>query len=147
MNDERQAMVVGYHIENLMNSEPQPLSSPGSSASPIEKPILPAQSTDRMSIDVRGWALGIGTTIIVVFALQWAKIFVIPLLLGIIIAYTLNPLVAWLERIKIPRMAGTTIIMMVVLSGGGFATISLGGQLQTIIDQLPTLPLSPSRRA
>jgi predicted PurR-regulated permease PerM len=131
-------MVVGYRNDNLMNSEPQPLSSPGSPSSPIEKLILPAQSTDRMSIDVRGWALGIGTTVIVVFALQWAKVFVIPLLLGIIIAYTLNPLVAWLERIKIPRMAGTTIIMMVVLSGGGFATISLGGQLQTIIDQLPT---------
>ena len=91
-----------------------------------------------MSIDVRSWALGIGTTVIVAFALQWAKIFIIPLLLGIIIAYALNPLVAWLERIKIPRVAGTTIIMIVVLSGGGFATLSLGGQLQTIIDQVPT---------
>jgi predicted PurR-regulated permease PerM len=130
-------MVIRYRHDKSMNAEPQPLSSPGSS-SPIEKSLLPAQSTDRVSIDVQGWALGIGATVLVAFALQWAKNFFIPLLLGIIIAYTLNPLVAWLERIKIPRMAGAAIIMVVVLSGGAFATISLGGQLQTIFDQLPT---------
>ena len=72
-----------------------------------------------------------------VFALQWAEKFFIPLLLGIIIAYTLNPLVVWLERIKIPRVVGTSIVMLAVLCGSAFVTISLRGQIQTILDQLP----------
>jgi predicted PurR-regulated permease PerM len=73
----------------------------------------------------------------VVFALQWAEKFFIPLLLGIIIAYTLNPLVVWLERMKIPRMVGTSLVMLAVLCGSAFVTISLRGQVQTILDQLP----------
>jgi predicted PurR-regulated permease PerM len=77
------------------------------------------------------------TTIVVVFALQWAEKFFIPLVLGIIIAYTLNPLVVWLERIKIPRVVGTILVMLAVLGGGAFATISLRDQVQTILGQLP----------
>jgi predicted PurR-regulated permease PerM len=123
-----------------VNFEPQ--SMPASSVGvcpPIDSRSLPdpAHLTDRVSIDVRGLALAIVTTIVVVFALQWAEKFFIPLLLGIIIAYTLNPLVVWLERIKIPRVVGTSIVMLVVLCGGAFVTISLSGQIQTILDQLP----------
>jgi len=105
----------------------------------MERPSLPdpAHLTDRVSIDVRGLALAIVTTVVVVFALQWAEKFFIPLLLGIIIAYTLNPLVVWLERIKIPRVVGTSIVMLVVLCGGAYVTISLRDQIQTILDQLP----------
>lgn len=97
----------------------------------------PAHLTDPVSIDVRGLALAIVTTVVVVFALQWAEKFFVPLLLGIIIAYTLNPLVVWLERVKIPRVVGTSLVMLVVLGGSAFATISLRGQIQTILDQLP----------
>ena len=90
-----------------------------------------------VSIDIRSLALAIVTTIVVVFALQWAEKFFIPLLLGIIIAYTLNPLVVWLERMKIPRVVGTIIVMLAVLCGSAFVTISLRDQIQTILDQLP----------
>jgi predicted PurR-regulated permease PerM len=123
-----------------MNTDPQsmPASSVGA-CPPIERPSLPdpAYLTDRMSMDVRGLALAAVTTVVVVFALQSGEKFFIPLLLGIIIAYTLNPLVVWLERIKIPRVVGTSIVMLVVLCGGAFVTISLRGQVQTILDQLP----------
>jgi predicted PurR-regulated permease PerM len=88
-------------------------------------------------MDVRGLALAIVTTVVVVFALQWAEKFFIPLLLGIIIAYTLNPLVMWLERMKIPRVVGTSMVMLTVLCGSVLVTISLRGQIQTILDQLP----------
>jgi predicted PurR-regulated permease PerM len=88
-------------------------------------------------MDMRDLALAIVTAVVVAFALQWAEKFFIPLLLGILIAYTLNPLVVWLERIKIPRMAGTTIVMLAVLGGGAFGTISLRGQIETILEKLP----------
>jgi predicted PurR-regulated permease PerM len=85
----------------------------------------------------QGLALRILATIAVVFALEWAQSFVISLLLGILFAYTLNPLVAWLERIRIPRVAGTGVVMVGVVCALVLGTYSLRGQMQTILDQLP----------
>jgi predicted PurR-regulated permease PerM len=132
----------GIAVKPAADVNPDPQCMPASSVGacpPIERPSLPDSThlTDRVSMDVRGLAVAIMTTVVVVFALQWAEKFFIPLLLGIIIAYTLNPLVVWLERIKIPRVVGTSIVMLVVLCGGAFVTISLRGQIQTILDQLP----------
>ncbi len=90
-----------------------------------------------MPVDARGVALGILATLALVFALQWAQNFAISLVLGIFVAYTLNPLVVWLERIKVPRVVGAGIVILAVLCGLGLATYSLRGQMQTIVDQLP----------
>jgi predicted PurR-regulated permease PerM len=131
---------TAVNIAADLNSESQSLPAGSVGAcTPIEMPSLPdsALLPLRVSIDVRGLALAIVTTVVVVFALQWAEKFFIPLLLGIIIAYTLNPLVVWLERMKIPRMVGTSLVMLAVLCGSAFMTISLRGQVQTILDQLP----------
>lgn len=132
----------GIAVKPAADVNPDPQCMPASSVGacpPIERPSLPDSThlTDRVSMDVRGLAVAIVTAVVVVFALQWAEKFFIPLLLGIIIAYTLNPFVVWLERIKIPRVVGTSIVMLVVLCGGAFVTISLRGQIQTILDQLP----------
>lgn len=85
----------------------------------------------------RDMALAILATVAVVFALEWAQSFVISLLLGILFAYTLNPLVAWLERIRIPRVAGSSIVMVGVVCALVLGTYSLRGQMQTILEQLP----------
>jgi predicted PurR-regulated permease PerM len=85
----------------------------------------------------RDMALFIIAAVAVVFALKWAHSFFVSLLLGILFAYTLNRLVVWLERIRIPRVAGTSIVMMGVVCVIALGTNSLGGQIQTILDQLP----------
>ncbi len=82
-------------------------------------------------------ALGILATLALVFALQWAQSFAISLLVGIFLAYTLNPLVVWLERIKVPRIVGASIVMLAVVCALGLGTYSLRGQMQTIVEQLP----------
>jgi len=91
----------------------------------------------RIRMDKRGPALGILAALASVFALSWAQAFVVPLLLGIVLSYTLNPLVAWLEAIRIPRVAGTIVVMASVIGAFAFGTFSLRGQMQTIVEQLP----------
>lgn len=91
----------------------------------------------RMTVDARGLALGILAVLATVFVLSWAQNFVVPLLVGIVISYTLNPFVTWLEAIKIPRVVGTVILMGSVIGALVFGTYSLRGQMQTIIEQLP----------
>jgi predicted PurR-regulated permease PerM len=82
-------------------------------------------------------ALTILASVAVVFALKWAQGFFISLLLGILFAYTLSPLVALLDRIRIPRVLGTGIVMASVVSALAFGSYSLREEVQTILDQLP----------
>jgi predicted PurR-regulated permease PerM len=91
----------------------------------------------RMQVNARGLALGILAGLATVFALSWAQSFVIPLLLGVVTAYTLNPLVNSLEAIKVPRIGGTVIVMASIIGALTFGTYSLRGQVQAIVAQLP----------
>jgi predicted PurR-regulated permease PerM len=95
---------------------------------------LPAS---RPAVEARGLALGVLAALVSIYALWWGRAFAIPLLLGIVISYTLYPLVAWLEAIRIPRVFGTVIVMATVISALTFGVYSLRGQMQTIIAQLP----------
>jgi len=90
-----------------------------------------------LPVDARGVALAILATLALVVALEWAQRFVISLLLGILFAYMLNPLVAWLEKIKVPRAAATLVVMLGVVGALVLGVYSLRGQTQTIIEQLP----------
>jgi len=90
-----------------------------------------------LAIEVHGLALHIIATVALIYALDWAQSFVISLLLGILLAYTLNPLVEWLGKIRIPRAVGATVVMAIVIWGILFGAYSLSGQIQSIITQLP----------
>jgi predicted PurR-regulated permease PerM len=103
-------------------------------APPPQDPVVPAI---RASVHARSIALTALAVIATVCALYFAQTFFISLLLGILIAYTLNPLVAHLERIRVPRAAGTITVMVGVMGALGFGAYSLRGQVQTIIEQLP----------
>lgn len=127
----------GIALKSAADVNPEPESMPSSSAAAFPVLLNPGQLTDREPMGGRSLALTITATIAVIFALQWAENFFIPLLLGIIIAYTLNPIVVWLEKVKIPRVVGAIIVMLAVLGGSAFVTISLRDQIQTILDQLP----------
>ena len=88
-------------------------------------------------IQIKNVALVILTTIAVVFALDWAQSFIITMLLGVLLAYALNPLVNQLEQIKINRFIGSTVVILVLISGVVFGGYALRGQVQSIISILP----------
>jgi predicted PurR-regulated permease PerM len=90
-------------------------------------------------VNARGLSLGILATVAFVFALQWAQKFLVPLLLGIFIAYTLSPVVLWLERHHVKRAIGATLVTAAILAGIGLTLQRVQGQFFNIIDELPTL--------
>lgn len=96
-------------------------------------------------VEARGVALGVIATVAFIFAVQWARNFLVPLLLGIFIAYTLNPLVLWLERIHIRRAIGATIVTAVMLALMAAMVYRLQGQLFAIIDDLPVITQKVSK--
>ena len=98
---------------------------------------LATLTAPRPAVDARGVALGVLAMLASVLALFWARAFLIPLLLGIVVSYTLYPLVGWLEALRIPRVVATFIVMASVIGSLAFGMYSLRGQMQTIVEQLP----------
>jgi predicted PurR-regulated permease PerM len=99
--------------------------------------ILPGLPGFHIPVNARGIALAILATVAFVFALQWAQKFFIPLVFSILISYTLTPVVVWLERIKIPRIAGTTLVLITLLCGAAVVANSLRTEFQSILVGLP----------
>ena len=119
-------------IPTLASKDPAGNQEPAAQVSETAHPL-----TVHVPVDARGVALGILATVALVFALDWMQKFFVPLLLGIFLAYTLNPLVVWLERIKIQRVLGTSMVMVAVVCALVLGTYSLRGQMQSIVAQLP----------
>jgi predicted PurR-regulated permease PerM len=90
-------------------------------------------------VHARGLSLGIIATVAFIFGLQWAKNFFVPLLLGIFLAYTLSPVVRWLERWHVKRMIGATLVTGALLAGLAFTMQRVQGEFFNIVDELPTL--------
>jgi len=119
----------------MQPSSPPDASNAITNPSDTDNVVLPPTSTP---IEARNMALVLLAAIAVIFALEWAQPLVISLLLGILFSYALNPLVAGLESIKIPRLIGASVVMVAVVSTLLFSAYALRGQMQTIVDQLPT---------
>jgi len=118
-----------------MNPQTTPPAGNQHPAAPVSETAAPF--TIHVPVDARGVALGILATVALVFALDWMQKLFVPLTLGIFFAYTLNPLVTWLERIRIPRVLGTSVVMVAVVCTLVLGIYSLRGQMQTILVQLP----------
>lgn len=84
-----------------------------------------------------GLALTTLAVIAFIFALQWAKEFFIPLILGILISFSLNPLVSWLERIRLPRVVATSVVMLALFGSSALVATSVYNEAQSIMDELP----------
>jgi predicted PurR-regulated permease PerM len=59
-----------------------------------------------------------------VFLLRAARPFLIPIAVAILISYALEPIVAWLERHRVPRLAGSALVLLLILgaaAGGAYA--------------------------
>jgi predicted PurR-regulated permease PerM len=121
-------------MHRIVNTELAPSTDHLHATRTAAAPVVPAVRT---RVDARGLALAILAVIAVIFALDWAQTLVISLLLGVLIAYTLNPLVVWLERIRIPRAVASLMVMLGIMGVFAYGGYSLRGQMQSIVEQMP----------
>jgi predicted PurR-regulated permease PerM len=73
-----------------------------------------------------------------VIFLRYAAALMIPLALGLLISSALNPVVAWLERVGVRRLAGTSLVLVAVTAALGFGLYSLRGQAADVLQDVPT---------
>jgi predicted PurR-regulated permease PerM len=82
-------------------------------------------------------AIWIVAVVAVLWFLQTARSLLIPIALGMLISYALEPIVGWLERVRVPRMIGAGMVMLVLLGLGAFAGYALYDDAINLIETMP----------
>lgn len=78
-------------------------------------------------------------TIALIIAILWAaKAILLPLALGVILAFALTPLVRWFDRLRLPRAAGVALTMLLALS-------AVGGMGYVVFNQFAELSMEISK--
>jgi predicted PurR-regulated permease PerM len=104
---------------------------------PDEVEAEPERLHLHMPVDVRNLALVVIAVILSLYALQWAKAVVIPLLLGVIFSYALSPAIDRMERWRVPRAAAAGLLLAAILAGMGWGVASVSDDANALIETLP----------
>jgi predicted PurR-regulated permease PerM len=103
-----------------------------------EKPASEAEALAiRMPVDIRSAALTVLAVLAVVMVLRIAAGMIIPIILGILISYALDPIVGWMARMRIPRPISAAIVLLALVAGSCWLLYGLRSEGQAIVDKLP----------
>lgn len=100
-------------------------------------PGEPAPVVVDAPVGVTGITLTVLTALVVVFMLRYMQSVLIPFVIGILVAYSLEPPVSALTRLRIPRSIGAGIVLLAVIAALGIGAYALSGQVLQIVSQVP----------
>ena len=92
-----------------------------------------------MPVDVRSASIALIALIVSLYALQWSKEIVVPILGGVMMSYALTPIVDRMERWKLPRAIGATSLLSAIVALAVWGAWALGDQADALIDTVPTV--------
>jgi predicted PurR-regulated permease PerM len=95
------------------------------------------ERTARVPVDVRSAALTILALLAVIMVLKTAQAMIIPIVLGVLISYALDPPVTWLTRLRVPRALAAALLLAAVVVGGCSLLYALRFEAAAIVDNLP----------
>ena len=72
-----------------------------------------------------------------IFALNWAKPILVPILLGVMFSYALTPVVDTLHRWRMPRALGASVVLSAILVFLGWGAWALSDDATALIATLP----------
>jgi predicted PurR-regulated permease PerM len=112
------------------------------SPDPIDRPAATTDRKDRyfalkLPVHVRNVPLILISAFVVIYFLQWAKAFLIPLLLGILITYMLSPVVGWVERARIPRMIAALLVLFAFIGPTVTGAFLMADDAVQLLESLP----------
>jgi len=104
---------------------------------PSVDPDAPPRVLLHMPVDVRSLSLIVLTVLVSIYALHWAKAILVPILLGVMFSYALTPLVDTLQRWRLPRAAGASIVLGAIVVVIGWGAWRLSDDATAAIENLP----------
>jgi predicted PurR-regulated permease PerM len=72
------------------------------------------------------------------FFLRSTRELFVPIVLSLLIAYALAPIVAWLEERRVPRVAGSALVLAVLFGAAGWGAWTLRDDFRSAAERLPS---------
>jgi predicted PurR-regulated permease PerM len=91
----------------------------------------------QMPVDVRSITLSVLAAFAAILMLQYAQPVLIPLVVAVLISYVLGPAVDSMERHRVPRAIGSTLVIAIFCGGIGFGVYSLTDEAMAIVEKVP----------
>ena len=89
------------------------------------------------AINIRSVSLTVLAFAAAMVILWWAQEVFIPIVLSALISYALEPLVVWLMRLRLPRIAAAAIVIAALATGLGYAAWTLSGDAAAVVAMVP----------
>ena len=90
-----------------------------------------------MPADARSLSLVVLAVIASLVALQWAKEILVPILFGVMMSYALTPILDQLQRWRIPRGIGASLLVLSLFAALVGGVWSLSDQFNALVETLP----------
>jgi predicted PurR-regulated permease PerM len=123
-----------------VNARPSHVASEEARLAPPLAPVredTPDIIPSRDPIDVRNAAITVLAVSAVIMVLQYAQAVIIPIVLGALISYVLEPAVAWLTEWRVPRHIAAAVVLAAVVGATGSLLWGLRSEGAAIVGQLP----------
>lgn len=104
------------------------------SAAVADSVAVEAPAPGTPPVHLAAWLLAL---LALVAALYLARAFFVPLLIGILVSYTLHPMVDWLAAWRVPRSIGAALILAVLVGSFSWIGFSLGDDAVALIEKMP----------
>ena len=104
---------------------------------PVVIPSGPEPVVLQMPVDVRSVALSILAGAATIMLLRYMQDVFIPLVLGGLLFYALDPFVDRLERIKVPRAVAAGAVLLLLVSATAGIAYALRFQAIAVVEQMP----------
>ena len=96
-----------------------------------------SQAMPAVPVDIRNAALTVLAVLAIVLMLQYAQSVIIPVVIGVLVSYALDPLISGMERRHVPRPLGAAVLLIALVAGSGFLLYGVRGEINAAIEQLP----------
>jgi len=117
----------------LEGIEPSPTPLTATPGAPGE----PAPVVIDAPVGVTSVTLTVLTTLAVVVTLQYMQAVLVPVVIGILLSYALDPYVTMLARARIPRSVGAGVVLIALVGALGLGVYALSGEALQIVAQVP----------
>jgi predicted PurR-regulated permease PerM len=91
----------------------------------------------RMPVDIRSAALTTLAVIAAILLLQYAQAMIIPIVLGLLISYALEPVVVALGRAHLPRPLASALVLVGLVASVGWMVYGMRSEVAALVEQLP----------
>ena len=82
-------------------------------------------------------AVAVVAVIAIVAAARIAETFLVPVVAGILLSYTLRPGVSALERVRVPRVIGATLVITALVAATSASLYAISGEINDAMSTLP----------